>query len=864
MNSEIPTCPQCGSALPADAPHGLCPRCLAALNFATETIPPDAVPVAPQEPLTPEELAPHFPQLEILDCLGRGGMGVVYKARQKSLNRLVALKLLAPERADDAKFAVRFEKEAHALAALSHPHIVTIHDFGQAGGFFFLLMEFIDGVNLRQAMSAGRFTPEQALAIIPPVCEALQYAHEHGIVHRDIKPENLLMDKAGRVKIADFGIAKMLGSQPPDTASGDVLAGSRSHPLGTPAYAAPEQQNDPRHVDHRADIYSLGVLLYELLTGELPKAKITLPTRRVQIDVRLEEVVLRALEVRPELRFSTVAEFQTRLADAVVKTAVKTALLEPRPVLVPVRRPRRWPGVVAMLLGLSLYLGAWVWNEMVDDYGLTANARQHLERRAEARREVDAAKKSALANSKALAAAKEKRDILSDAGLASLTKETQEAQLRLRKAEAGMQLAADLKEGDEKARVAMMYLVAGGLMAVGAVLAFFRVRPGAATRPSRKGLSLVKGLAGMLFAWGVVVAFTHVSREMEGLERLRHLQTRKKSLENVLGLDDPSIAHLEGQIAALEGRSIRPKASEEPVPPTRGEENEIRKKLLQLQRERERLSATLGRNHPQILSITAQIDALQEQLARQDHPPAPAPLPDARFITRPGTYPLNNRFTLHVEPKLLKAKDGSSSMMRTYSLRSSLDDGTAAVATFAPLAIQYELFLIYWDRDRHELWLASPSVTRWHQLPETGDPVSQVFLRPDIPAEFIARMPKVFSDAVKGWSFSSTQPVANDLSNFLRGPHSGRFTTIAVLARGHYFLDDVPQAVDMECFVITEGGEKQHVFVKRGSPLEQKLREQLPWDERRLFTIALSWQQWGSQSWLELIDAAPFDPAEGK
>ena len=148
--------------------------------------------------LTPEELAPHFPQLEIIECLGRGGMGVVYKARQKSLNRLVALKLLAPERADDPQFAERFAKEAQALAALNHPNIVTVYDFGQAGGFYFLLMEFVDGVNLRQAMKASRFTPEQALGIVPPVCEALQYAHEHGIVHRDIKPENLLLDKAGR------------------------------------------------------------------------------------------------------------------------------------------------------------------------------------------------------------------------------------------------------------------------------------------------------------------------------------------------------------------------------------------------------------------------------------------------------------------------------------------------------------------------------------------------------------------------------------------------------------------------------------------------------------------------------------------
>ena len=190
------------------------------MNLGTDTLPDGDPAAAPQPPLTPEELAPHFSQLEILECLGRGGMGVVYKARQKALNRMVALKLLAPERVRNAQFAERFAREAQALAQLAHPHIVTIHDFGQAGDFFYLLMEFVDGVNVRQAMRGGHLTPEQALAIVPPVCEALQYAHEHGIVHRDIKPENLLLDREGRVKIADFGVAKMLHSEGPDSGSG--------------------------------------------------------------------------------------------------------------------------------------------------------------------------------------------------------------------------------------------------------------------------------------------------------------------------------------------------------------------------------------------------------------------------------------------------------------------------------------------------------------------------------------------------------------------------------------------------------------------------------------------------------------------
>jgi len=265
--------------------------------------------------LTPEELAPHFPNLEIIECLGRGGMGVVYKARQKSLNRLVALKLLAPERADDPQFAARFEREAQALASLSHPHIVAVHDFGQAGGFYFLLMEFIDGVNLRQLLRAKRLTPKEALSIVPPVCEALQCAHDHGIVHRDIKPENLLIDKAGTVKIADFGIAKIIGNEVEGAALGDQAgsAAPASFQFGTPDYAAPEQHNASGTADHRADIYSLGVVLYEMLTGERPKDNIVPPSKRVQVDVRIDEIVLRALEKAPELRFQTAGDFQAQV-----------------------------------------------------------------------------------------------------------------------------------------------------------------------------------------------------------------------------------------------------------------------------------------------------------------------------------------------------------------------------------------------------------------------------------------------------------------------------------------------------------------------------------------------------------------------
>jgi tRNA A-37 threonylcarbamoyl transferase component Bud32 len=319
---------------------------------------------------TLDELAPYFPQLEILHCLGRGGMGVVYKARQKSLNRLVALKLLAPERVDDPSFAERFSQEAQALAKLNHPNIVTIHDFGQAGGFFFLLMEFVNGVNLRQAMQARRFSPAQALAIVPPVCEALQYAHEHGIVHLDIKPENLLLDKEGRIKIADFGIARMLGENETPTPWNPQGTGA-----GTPYYMAPEQGKAGR-IDHRADIYSLGVVLYELLTGELPSANLQPPSRRVQIDVRLDEIVLRALEAEPERRFQTAGEFRTQI-ETVTAAPASTAAPAAFDTVMESRFSKKAIAGACWAPLCFLLSAALMFNQPGTGLGLTVNRDQH-------------------------------------------------------------------------------------------------------------------------------------------------------------------------------------------------------------------------------------------------------------------------------------------------------------------------------------------------------------------------------------------------------------------------------------------------------------------------------------------------------
>jgi tRNA A-37 threonylcarbamoyl transferase component Bud32 len=263
-----------------------------------------------------------FPHLEILELIGQGGMGAVFKARQPKLNRFVALKILPESMARDPSFAERLAREGQLLARLNHPNVVTVHDFGSANGFFYLLMEYVDGVNLRQAMQAGRFTAEQALAIVPMICDALQYAHDEGVLHRDIKPENILLDTKGRLKLADFGIAKLAArddptSTPPtadaprDAAPQDIALTQSGNALGTPSYMAPEQRSSPSTVDSQADIYSLGVVFYEMLTGELPSRHVVPPSRKAPMDPRVDEVVLRALARHKEQRYRTAAEIRT-------------------------------------------------------------------------------------------------------------------------------------------------------------------------------------------------------------------------------------------------------------------------------------------------------------------------------------------------------------------------------------------------------------------------------------------------------------------------------------------------------------------------------------------------------------------------
>lgn len=349
--SESCRCTRCGSELAADAPQGLCPKCLLAAGFGSQSGLQSGASAGAADtldakfaPPAPDELAEFFPDLEIIELLGRGGMGMVYKARQKRLDRLVALKILAPHIGRDPAFAARFAREARAMAMLGHANIVAVHDFGQtetakgdgsqpiSGPLYYFVMEYVDGLSLAQLLDAGTLAPEEALAIVPQICEALQYAHDHGIVHRDIKPENILLDKRGQVKIADFGIAKLVGTRDSGLGAGDSDASADALPeskipipdsptpltaagqiVGTPQYMAPEQIASPQTVDHRADIYSLGVVFYQMLTGELPAGRFAPPSKKVQIDVRLDEVVLRAMEKEPERRYQQASEVKTEV-----------------------------------------------------------------------------------------------------------------------------------------------------------------------------------------------------------------------------------------------------------------------------------------------------------------------------------------------------------------------------------------------------------------------------------------------------------------------------------------------------------------------------------------------------------------------
>jgi len=256
--------------------------------------------------------AVHIRGYRLERVVGSGGMGQVYRAEQASLNRPVAVKVLSAELAKDQSFVSRFEKEAAALATLQHPHIVTIVDRGETtDGVPYLVMEFIEGPSLREVMRSPLFDARAGLRIFGEVARAIDYAHRRNVIHRDLKPENILLDEqaGGIAKVGDFGLAAFMADEP------TRFNLTQTHmAMGTLAYMAPEQRLDAKTADGRADIYSLGVLLYELLTGSTPMGTFEPPSRlRAGLDPRLDGVVFRCLRPDPNDRFASVSDLLEEL-----------------------------------------------------------------------------------------------------------------------------------------------------------------------------------------------------------------------------------------------------------------------------------------------------------------------------------------------------------------------------------------------------------------------------------------------------------------------------------------------------------------------------------------------------------------------
>jgi serine/threonine protein kinase len=251
----------------------------------------------------PADLAPLFPGYEIEGLIATGGMGAVYAAVQKSLDRSVAIKILPPELSADAAFRAGFEAEAKAMARLNHPNLIGVYDFGEVSGMLYIIMEFVPGCSLFHSSHGTAIDPAEVVRIVSGICSGLAHAHDNGIIHRDIKPANILLDLNANPKIGDFGLARPADRQ---IQEGEEI-------FGTPHYTAPEVVNSPHNVDHRADIFSLGVILHELLTGHLPADDRRPASVISRCDHRFDAIIRRATDPLPENRYSSAHETEREL-----------------------------------------------------------------------------------------------------------------------------------------------------------------------------------------------------------------------------------------------------------------------------------------------------------------------------------------------------------------------------------------------------------------------------------------------------------------------------------------------------------------------------------------------------------------------
>ena len=328
--SDTTNCPECGSALPESAPLGMCPQCL--LRSARgHTLVGDRR----AEPPSCAELEELFAgRFAIKNLLGRGGMGAVFQARQCRIDRPVAIKLL-PFLDEDPEYLERFLREARALGKLSHPNIVTLIDYGEIGGYFYMVMEFVEGGDLANRLTSGPLSEEEIVPIIFQICDALDYAHRCGVVHRDIKPANILLGENGTVKLVDFGLAKGMEA-------GDADLTWANEMMGTPNYMSPEQRTNPLKADHRSDIFALGVLTFEMLTGELPLGNFALPSKLNKVSRSWDRIILKAMATDPGQRYSSAKEMEGSVKKVARKPKLLLQLLS--------------AASLVLLIGLSIHL----------------------------------------------------------------------------------------------------------------------------------------------------------------------------------------------------------------------------------------------------------------------------------------------------------------------------------------------------------------------------------------------------------------------------------------------------------------------------------------------------------------------------
>ncbi|MBE2284370.1 MAG: protein kinase [Prosthecobacter sp.] len=276
------------------------------------------------QPPTPEELQSRLEGYVIEAFLARGGMGAVYRGMQASLERAVAIKILPPSLGEhDHSFVLRFKQEARAMAQLNHPGIVKVYDFGEmSDGTLYFVMEFIEGTDVaRMIASQGRLHSAHAMAITAHVCDALQYAHQLGIIHRDIKPANIMVGSDGTVKVADFGLAKSFNS-------GHTTLTMTGHVMGTLNFMAPEALMLGSAVDHRADIYAVGVMLYQMLTGRLPQGLFEMPSLLVPgLDPRYDAIIAYAMRENRDHRYQSIYDMRCALDSILTQPVLQVATL---------------------------------------------------------------------------------------------------------------------------------------------------------------------------------------------------------------------------------------------------------------------------------------------------------------------------------------------------------------------------------------------------------------------------------------------------------------------------------------------------------------------------------------------------------